>query len=84
MLAHLARNGCQHYVVAVIESNFKESVGLLIYDSALRRNQIVFRQMKLSFALALIRCCQIRSLSRFRSSRTSESDADNSSNSLVL
>lgn len=41
VFAHLAGNRCQYDVLGIVELNFKEGVGLLVNDSALRRNQIV-------------------------------------------
>lgn len=41
VFAHLAGNCRQHNVLGVVELNFKERVGLLVDDRALRRNQIV-------------------------------------------
>ena len=40
MLAHLAGNGGQHDVGAVVELDFEKCVGLLINNRALRGNQI--------------------------------------------
>lgn len=44
VLAHLAGHRRQHDVVGVIQLNFEECVGLLVDDSAFRRNQIVSGQ----------------------------------------
>jgi hypothetical protein len=44
MLAHLARNAGEHYMLAVVETDFKECVGLFVDNRAFRGNQIVFCQ----------------------------------------
>jgi hypothetical protein len=41
VFAHLAGNRGQHDVLGIVELYFKERVGLLVNDSALRRNQVV-------------------------------------------
>ena len=41
MLAHLAGNGSQHDVRAVVELHFKKCVGLFVDYRALRGNQII-------------------------------------------
>ena len=41
VLAHLAGNCRQYDVFRIVELNFEERVGLLVDDSALRRNQVV-------------------------------------------
>lgn len=44
MLAHLARDGGQYDVTAVVELNFEKGVGLLVYNRAFGGNQIIFCQ----------------------------------------
>jgi hypothetical protein len=44
VLAHLPRNCRQYDVLGVVELDFKKSVGLLVDNGALRRNQIVSSQ----------------------------------------
>jgi len=44
MSAQLTGNSRQYNVLAVVELNFEECVGLLINNSALSRNQIIFCQ----------------------------------------
>jgi len=41
ILAHLAGNCCQNDMFRVVQLDLEECVGLLIYDSALRGNQII-------------------------------------------
>ena len=44
MLAHLAGDGRQHDMFAAVQLDLEECVGLFIDNSALSRNQIIFRQ----------------------------------------